>query len=110
MNPFDGLAKYFLGRIEQKIYQAWVRLVFQIAMSMLGSFLFIAGSTMVAAVASSSPSVAVVLGIGTGMMFSALVLVYFLRRSPLTKGMMFVFPSAEAAKELETGFQTIERN
>jgi uncharacterized transporter YbjL len=109
VNPFTGLAEYFLGRIQQKVYQAWTRLLFQIAMSMLGSFLFIAGGTMVAAAAKFAPSVALVLGLGSGMMFAAMVLVYFLRRSPLTKDMMFVFPAEEAAREIETNFQTIQK-
>lgn len=109
MNPFTGLAEYFLGRIQQKVYQEWTRLIFQIAVSMLGSFLFIAGFVMCSTLAASAPAVAVVLGVGTGMMSAAMVLVYYCRRSPLLKGMMFVFPQQEANQEINTDFQTIIR-
>ena len=107
MNPFEALASYFLGRVQKRVYQQWMRLIFQIAVSMAGSFLFIAGTVMAGAVASFPPSVALVLGLGSGMMSAALVLVYYLRRSPLTRGMMFVFPAQEALQELQTDFQVI---
>ena len=107
MNPFEALASYILGRVQQKVYQEWMRLLFQIAVSMAGSFLFVAGTVMAGAVVKCPPSAALVLGLGSGMMFAALVLVYYLRRSPLTKDMMFVFPAQEALQELQTDFQVI---
>ena len=107
MNPFEALASYILGRIQQKVYQAWMRLVFQIAVSMAGSFLFMAGTVMIGAVAKCPPSAALVLGLGSGMISAAVILVYYLRCSPLTRGMIFVFPAQEALQELQTDFQVI---
>lgn len=97
-NPFDALATYFLGKIQQKVYQTWMRLLFQLAVSMAGSFLFIAGTTMVASITKMPASDALVLGLGSGMVAAACVLVYFIRRDPNLKGMMFVFPQAEARR------------
>jgi O-antigen/teichoic acid export membrane protein len=109
MNPFDSLATYFLGRIQQKVYQTWMRLLFQVAVSMAGSFLFIAGSIMVASVSKMPASDALVLGLGSGMVAAACVLVYYIRRDPNLKGMMFVFPEAEAEKELDSNMQVITK-
>lgn len=109
MNPFDALAQYFLGKIQQKVYQTWMRLLFQIAVSMIGSFLFIAGATMVASVAKMPAGDALVLGLGSGMVTAACVLVYYVRRDPNLKGMMFVFPQAEAEKELNSNMQVITK-
>ena len=44
MNPFDGVAKFFLGMLEQKTIQNWARLIFELLCSGILSFLFVCGS------------------------------------------------------------------
>jgi hypothetical protein len=102
MNPFDGLAKYLLGRLEQNILQGWARFLFQMAFSAFVSFCFTCGTVMVS-------TRSVITGVGTGMVIVAIVLTVFFRTSKLTAGMTAVLPSAEAAQELVTGIQTIEK-
>jgi len=101
MNPFEGLASYLLGRLEQKLIQNWVKLVFQMMLSSVISFLFICGSVMLS---GTSLKVAV----ASGMVTVSVVLTVFARRSPQLRGMMFVLPGAEAAKEIATDLQTIQ--
>jgi hypothetical protein len=102
MNPFDGLAKYLLGRLEQKIIQDWARFLFQMAFSALVSFLFTCGTVLVS-------TKSVVTAIGSAMVMTAIVLTVFFRTSKLTAGMQAVLPSAEAAQEIATGIQTITK-
>lgn len=102
MNPFDGLAKYLLGRLEQKILQSWARFLFQMAFSAFVTFCFVCGSVL-------TTTRSTVTGVGTGMVAVAIVLTVFFRTSKLTAGMIAVLPSAEATEELATGLQTIIR-
>jgi hypothetical protein len=102
MNPFDGLAHYLLGRLEQKIIQAWTRFLFQMAFSAVVSFLFTCGTVMVS-------TKSVIVGVGSGMVMTAIVLTVFFRTSKLTAGMQAVLPSSEAEQELLTGIQTITK-
>ena len=102
MNPFDGLASYLLGRLEQKIIQSWFRFLFQLAFSAIVSFLFTCGSVMVS-------TKSVIVGVGSGMVMTAIVLTVFFRTSKLTAGMIAVLPSAESEQELLTGIQTITK-
>jgi O-antigen/teichoic acid export membrane protein len=76
---------------------------------MVGSFLFIAGTTMVASITKMPASDALVLGLGSGMVAAACILVYFIRRDPNLRGMMFVFPEAEAEKEIGSNMQVITK-
>lgn len=103
MNPFDGLAKYFLGRLEQKIIQGWIRLIFQMGISGLITFLFIAGGCLVA-------GQTVKFATGMGMTWVAVVLTVYCRKSALTRGMFFVLPAAEGKKEIESNIQTISHS
>ena len=102
MNPFDGLAKYLLGRLEQKIIQDWARFLFQMAFSALVSFLFTCGTVLVS-------TKSVITAIGSAMVVAAIVLTVFFRTSKLTAGMQAVLPSEEAVQELATGLQTITK-
>lgn len=102
MNPFDGLAKYLLGRLEQKILQSWARFLFQMAFSTFVTFCFTCGTVMVS-------TRSVITGVGSGMVMVAIVLTVFFRTSKLTAGMIAVLPSAEAAEEIATGLQTITK-
>ena len=102
MNPFDGLAKYLLGRLEQKLIQSWARFLFQMAFSAFVSFCFVCGSVMVS-------TKSIITGVGSGLVIVAIVLTVFFRTSKLTAGMIAVLPSAEAAEEITTGIQTITK-
>jgi hypothetical protein len=102
LNPFAGLAQYFLGRLEQKIIQHWVRLIFQMGLSALITFLFICGAALVAGAELE-------IAVGSGMVMVALVLTVYSRTSKELSGMLFVLPAEEAQKEIDTNFQTITR-
>jgi hypothetical protein len=102
MNPFDGLAKYLLGRLEQKVLQGWARFLFQMAFSAFVTFCFVCGTVMLS-------TKSVIAGVGSGMVMVAIVLTVFFRTSKLTAGMIAVLPSAEAAEEIATGLQTITK-
>ena len=105
MNPFDAIATFVLGKIKEGIWAQWLRFLFELLFSALVSFLFTCGTVLV-----STRSAA--LAIGSGMIVASLSLTVLFRResSKLTKGMLVVLPSAEAAKELATDFQTIQKS
>jgi hypothetical protein len=105
MNPFDALATFVLGRIEQGVWALWVKFLFEMAFSAVVSFLFTCGSVLTM---TRSPSVA----IGSGMVMAAIAMVTLFRRekNKLTKGMLVVLPSAEAAQEIATDLQTIQKS
>lgn len=104
MNPFDAIATLILGKIKDGIWAAWLKFLFELAFSAVVSFLFICGGALAA---DTDP----LLAIGLGMVMAALAMTVLFRResSKLTKGMLVVLPSAEAAKEIETDFQMIEK-
>ena len=104
MNPFDAIATFILGKIKEGVWAAWLRFLFELLFSAVVSFLFTCGTVL-----CSTQSDA--LAVGSGMIVAALALTVLFRResSKLTKGMLVVLPSAEAAKELATDFQTIEK-
>jgi hypothetical protein len=102
MNPLDALATLIIGwHATSKAFQ-WVQLCFQIVVSMLGSVLFVTGSALIAS--RNWP-----FSIGSGLVSGAVVLVYYVRRSSLCKGMMFAFPEAEAKAEINTDMQVITK-
>ena len=103
MNPFDAIATLVLGKIKEGVWAEWLRFLFELLFSAIVSFLFTCGSVLV-----TTRSVAI--AIGSGMVVASLALTVLFRResSKLTKGMLVVLPSAEAAKELATDFETIE--
>lgn len=104
MNPFDAIATLILGKIKDGIWAQWLRFLFELLFSAVVSFLFTCGSVLVT---TRSAAIA----IGSGMVVASLALTVLFRReaTKLTKGMLVVLPSAEAAKELATDFQTIEK-
>ncbi len=110
INPFDSIAKFFLGVLEQKTVQNWLKLLFELIASGLFTFLFICGGALGACVvAKVAPAYCWISAVGSGMVSAAISMTVVFRRSPLTKGMLLVLPSAEAAKGLATDLQTIER-
>ena len=102
MDPFQALAKTIIGIYEGKAIQKWVALLFELIWSGGLTFLFSCGSALIA---KAPPGIA----IGTGMVLSAITMTVVFRRSPLTKGLLLVLPSAEALKEIATDVQTIQR-
>ena len=102
MNPFDALAEFVLGRMKQSAMALWLKLIFELVFSAIVAFLFVAGT-----VALSTRSWLV--GLATGMVMAAICMVAVFRRSPLTKGLTVVLPGAEAAREIGSDLQTIER-
>jgi ABC-type multidrug transport system permease subunit len=104
MNPFDAIATLILGKIKEGIWAEWLKFLFELGFSALVSFLFVTGTALVADAES-------LVAIGAGMIASALSLTVLFRRenSRLTKGMLVVLPSAEAAKEIATDFEIIQK-
>ncbi len=104
MNPFDALATFVLGKIKEGLYVQWLRFLFEMAFSMIVSFLFVCGTVLV----TKAPRG---IAIGSGMIMSALSATYLFRReqSKLTRGMLIVLPSDEATKEIATGFELIQK-
>jgi hypothetical protein len=104
MNPFDALATLVIGKIKEGIWAAWLRFLFELSFSAAVSFLFICGTVLVG---TDSWTVA----IGTGMVVASIALTVLFRResSKLTKGMLVVLPAAEAAKEITTDLETIQK-
>ena len=104
MNPFNAIAELILGKIKEGIFVAWAKFLFELIFSAAVSFLFICGTLL-------ATTDEVTLAIGSGMVMSALSVVFLFRResSRLTRGMLVVLPSAEAAKELATDFQVIQK-
>lgn len=104
MNPFDALATFVLGRLKQSATAAWMKFIFELVFSAIGSFLFICGGVLVS-------SRSWTLAAGSGMIVAAIAMTALFRKEQarLTKGMLVVLPSAEAAKEIETDLQTIEK-
>jgi hypothetical protein len=104
MNPFDALATFVLDKIKEGLYAQWLKFLFELAFSGTVSFLFICGGVLVS---SASDAAAV----GSGMIAAAIAMTALFRRerSRLTKGMIVILPGDEAAQEIATGLQTIEK-
>lgn len=103
MIGLDALAKFFLGVLEQKTVQKWAKLVFELLCSGLLTFLFVFGSVLVV------PPHSWAIATGSGSVTAAICMTVVFRRSPLTKSLLLVLPSEEAAKEIATDIQVIER-
>jgi hypothetical protein len=111
MDPFTGIASYFLGRLEQKVFQAWIRLIFQMGISALITGCLTWGTAGAAAIyATHSASIGLAIGFCAALVMISVVLGNYIRTAPETKGMRFVFPSSEAALELGAELQTITRS
>lgn len=103
MNPFDGIAHFFLGLIEHKTLQGWLRLLFELTLSGLLTFMLACGGVLV------TPPHSWAVAIGTGLITAAVIMTVVFRRSPLTKNMMLILPAWEAAKEIETNMEVIQK-
>jgi hypothetical protein len=104
MNPFDALATFVLGKIKQGLYAQWLKFLFEMGFSALVSFLFSCGSLLFAGKAAG-------ISVGFGMIWAACSMVYLFRRerSKLTAGMIVALPGDEAAKEMNSSFEVIEK-
>jgi len=105
VNPFNAIAELILGKIKEGIWAAWLKFLFELIFSAVVSFLFTCGGFLITDADLS-------LAVGSGMVMAALAMVVLFRResSKLTRGMLVILPSAEAAKELETDFQVIQKS
>jgi hypothetical protein len=105
VNPFNAIAELILGKIKEGFIAAWAKFLFELIFSAVVSFLFVCGTALCADADAG-------LAIGGGMVMAALSMVVLFRResSKLTRGMLVVLPSAEAAKELETDLQVIQKS
>jgi hypothetical protein len=104
MNPFDALATFALGKIKEGVWAQWLKFLFELAFSAVVSFLFSCGTLLFAKAPAG-------IAIGFGMIWAAMALVYLFRResSKLTRGMIVALPGDEAAKEMQSNFQTIQK-
>src|SRR5580704_639584 len=114
MNPFDALAIFVLGKIKEGLYARWLKFLFELGFSGVVTFLFICGGILAGgAVVDSDIGMAVwvIVAIGSGMVASAIAVTALFRRESngLTKGMIVALPSAEAAKEIATDLEYIEK-
>jgi hypothetical protein len=118
----DAIANLVLGLIEKKILQGWIRLLFSMLGSGILTFMLVCGGSLIgvkvlvlifgAGVASALPSSLPAgdwgFSIGLGLVFSAVMMIAVFRRDPLSRGIIFVLPSWEAAAELNVNTETIE--
>jgi hypothetical protein len=102
MDPLGALADFVLGKMKQSAMALWLKLLFTMAFGAAVSFLFITGTVL----ALGQPAA---FAIGSGMVMAAMAMAVLFRRSALTKDSMVVLPAAEAAKELKTDFQVIQK-
>jgi hypothetical protein len=104
VNPFDALATFALGKIKEGLWAQWLKFLFEILFSAVVSFLFSCGTLLFGKAPAG-------VAIGFGMIWAAMAMVYLFRResSRLTKGMLVALPSEEAAKEISSDFQTIQK-
>lgn len=104
VNPFNAIAEFILGKIKEGIFVAWAKFLFELIFSAVTSFLFTAGGVLLATHDE-------LIALGSGMVMAALALTVLFRResSKLTKGMFVVLPAEEAAKELATNFEVIQK-
>lgn len=123
MDPFNAIGTFVFGLIKEKILQSWIRLLFSMLASGVLTFMLVAGGVLCGVkvlavvfggdVAKAFPDLAAgdwALAIGMGMVFSAMMMIVVFRRDPLSKGMMLVLPSWEAAAEIQTNIEVIEKN
>ena len=105
MDPLNALVTFVLGRIKEGVWASWLRFIFELSFSAIASFLFVCGTLLIT-------SKIVSLSIGSGMVMAAVAMVALFRRekSKLTKNMTVILPEAEAAKEIATDLQTIQKN
>ena len=119
MNPFEPIATFALGWMKQSLVGQWLKYLFELGFSATASFLITFGGvltkyalqSLVAHTPLNWPAVWA-LAIGTGAVTAALSMVVLFRKesSRLTKGMLAVLPASEAATELETNLQIIEKS
>jgi len=101
---FEGLAKFVLGRLEQSLVGQWLRLLFELALSALATYLGV-GGTVIAAGGSW------LIGHGIGMGAAALALIAVVQRdehAKLLRGMLFAFPSQLLRQLAASSFSSME--
>lgn len=88
----------------------WWKLFAGLFMSGLCTFMSACGVALVtAAKAGYSASLCWVFGAGVGLPTAAGIMAFLFIKSPLTKGIMFVLPSADAAEALAADVKVFEK-
>jgi hypothetical protein len=119
MDPFNALATFVLGKLKESAEAQVAKILFQLLLTAWGSFFLTCGSVLatyaVKHLAGGAPFEAGAvwaLALGSAMTVMVICVVYWIRTDPskLFKGMRFVLPSAEAAQELATNFEVLEKS
>ena len=118
MDPFQGLASFVLGKLKQSAEMQLAKVLFQLLITAWGSFFLTCGGVLttyalnhlVRGAAFESGAVWA-LALGSGMTVMVVCVTYWIRTDPskLFKGMRFVLPSEEAAKELAQNVETLQK-
>jgi hypothetical protein len=116
MNPFNAIAELILGKIRDGIVVAWLKFLFELVFSGVVTYLFAAGGVLTGVeLTGTLPAMPAadlaLISHGVGMIAAAVSLTGLFRKESgrLTKGMLVVLPAAEAAKEINTDLQYIEK-
>lgn len=118
MDVASAVVDLVFDKLKVSATAAWLRFLFELIFSAIASFLTVAGSTLstyaAASILKGTPfhgAAVWALSIGLGMSATAISLVSLFRRenSKLTRGMLAILPSNEAAAELEANLQTIQK-
>lgn len=104
MNPADAILGFVWNKIKEGIWAQWLKFLFELSFSAVTSFLFVCGTVLCS---TRSATIA----IGSGMVMAAIALTVLFRResSKLTRGMLVVLPGDEAAKEIATDIQVLQK-
>lgn len=106
LDPVSALATtvgdVITGWRKENHFQKWCSLCFQLISSMIGSFMLVCGTSLVSGVTTTK-------AIGSGMCMATISMYVILRKSDLTKGMLFVAPAQEGTDELNTNVDIIQR-
>ncbi len=119
MDVFAGLAGFVLGKLKQSAVAQWWRLLFELIIS--GVLSFLRGfAVSVAALGASDLTSAThleaalvfVLSLGAGAGWAAISMTVLLRseQAKLLRGMTFVLPGDEAAAEINADVQMIHKS
>jgi hypothetical protein len=113
MDPLNDLATFILGRLKQGMYAKFLTLACELFLSGLGGFLVGSSVSIGGALGLKlAPAVALLSGLAGGNMLAAICIGAAMRadKTGLMKNMRIVWPDQEAAAEMATGLQTIEKS
>jgi hypothetical protein len=116
VDALNALATLIVAKIKEGIYAAWLKFLFELVFSAVVTYLFtagtiLAGTELTGALPALPAADLDLIARGAGMVAAAVSLTAVFRKEAgrLTKGMFVVLPSEEAAKEIATNLQVIEK-